>query len=368
MIVQGDLKPGTQIVQEALAERLGLSRTPLRKAIATLTQENFLVTDSRGAAFVRSFNDDELTIIWEIRAVLEGLVCRIAAERIEPQHLAYLESLIMSAAEKVTPQDWTAYRKADVHFHNYLTEVVDDPHLTKILDSFQILSLTLASGLLRPPEETLPEHLEIINALREQDADRAERAMVSHIRRSIQHVRAFRDEFNGSLPVSFSTEYVDMVNALSDELQQTVLIAYLDGEAAAIVHCKQGQRTLRVAIDSEQRLPLHATAAGKVLLAWKEQEDLNRFLGASDLKQFTPKTVTDAKALRRTLADVREKGYAVDDEEYELGVMSIAAPLWRQGRVIAALAVFASTAQVNAKTYPAIAARVVAQTEVSPET
>jgi DNA-binding GntR family transcriptional regulator len=79
MIVGGGLQPAEQLVQESLAERLNLGRKPLREAIATLAQEGFVEMTSRGAAFVRSFSDEDLISIWEIRAVLEGLVSRTAA-------------------------------------------------------------------------------------------------------------------------------------------------------------------------------------------------------------------------------------------------------------------------------------------------
>ncbi len=350
MIVQGDLKPGHKIVQENLADRLGISRTPLRRAIATLAQQNFLEMDNRGVAYVRKFDNEELTSIWEIRAVLEGLVCRLLAHRIRPQHIAYLRSLITSAAEEITDQDWTAYRQADAHFHNYLSELVDDPLVSNMLDSFQILSLTLARGLLRSPEETLPEHLEIIDALSSGDADRAEQAMLDHIRITIQHVRASKIEMNGVTSRALREISGDLVASLANDLKETVLVAHIEGQDAVIASYREGPRALRIALSSEGHLPLHATAAGKALLAWEEEDDLSRYFEAEKLEAITPNTITHLDVLRDELQEVRRKGFAVEDEEYELGGRSIAFPIRRHGRVIAAAAVLAPAFRLNVET------------------
>ena len=349
MVVQGILKPGEQIVQESLAERIGISRTPLRKAIATLVQQQFLEMTSRGVAYVRSFTHDELVSIWEIRAVLEGLVCRLAAHRAKPQHIAYLRSLITSAAEQITPDDWTVYRKADQEFHDYLSSLIKDPMLTKILDSFQILSITLAQGLLRPPEETLPEHLEILNALEARDADRAERAMIRHIRTSGLHLkmRSIQLAAVEALPEHFMEIIKSEVSELARQAEETVLVTCQDDREAVVVHQVEGPRPLRVALPDAARLPLHATAAGKVLLMEKEEENIRQLLGEKDLALFTSKTETDMNALLQSLKKIREQGYASEDEEYQLGVQGIAVPILSHNSIIAAVSVLIPTAHLQ---------------------
>lgn len=345
MIVRGALQPGEQLVQETLAEHLGLSRTPLRKAIATLAQEGFVEMTSRGAAFVRSFTDEELASIWEIRAVLEGLVCRTAARKAKVHHVAYLRSLITSAMEHVTPGNWTAYQEADREFHGYIAAVVDDPLLTRILDAYQILSITLAQGLLRPPEETLPEHLEILDAIGAGDAERAERAMVHHIRASLEHLRhPSRGGRAGSLPGHF----VPVARAASAELVaavgETACVTYRDGEEAVVLAAEEPERRLRVACPPDSRLPLHATAAGKVLLAARSATQIAGALGERELPRFTPRTLTRGEELLPLLEEVRKAGYAAEEEEHEEGVCGLAAPVKRRGETIAALSLLAPAA------------------------
>ncbi len=189
MITHGTLKAGEQLVQEDLATKLGVSRTPLRRALANLERDNFVRLSPRGEAYVLAFGPEEIASMFEIRAVLEGLTCRLAAPNIGTKHTIYLRSLLEAAAEEVERTgDWSAYRQADIEFHTYLTERAENPMLVKLLDSFQVMGLSLAQGLLRPPQETLQEHLAIIDALEAHDPDRAEKAMLSHIRKTISQM------------------------------------------------------------------------------------------------------------------------------------------------------------------------------------
>lgn len=189
MITHGTLKAGEQLVQEDLAAKLGVSRTPLRRALANLERDNFVRLSPRGEAYVLAFGPEEIASMFEIRAVLEGLTCRLAAPNIGTKHTIYLRSLLEAAAEEVERTgDWSAYRQADIEFHTYLTVLAENPMLVKLLDSFQVMGLSLAQGLLRPPQETLQEHLAIIDALEAHDPDRAEKAMLTHIRKTISQM------------------------------------------------------------------------------------------------------------------------------------------------------------------------------------
>lgn len=194
MIITGRLVSGQKLVQEELADRLGVSRTPLRSAIAKLERENFVKLTGRGEAFVAEFGPRQIADVFEMRAVLEGLICRLLAPTIERKHILYLQSLMTSVKPAMEGGDRDAYRDADVEFHTYLTNLVSDHPLSRMLESLHsIMRMSLAQGLLREPEETFHEHLQIIAALEAGDADAAERAMIDHIRRTIALLRAQED-------------------------------------------------------------------------------------------------------------------------------------------------------------------------------
>jgi DNA-binding GntR family transcriptional regulator len=171
-----------------LAQRLGVSRTPLRSAIASLEREGFVTVSPRGEATVVAFGPERIADLFEVRAVLEGLTCRLVAPTIERRHTLYLRSLITTAMPE--GDDWSAYREADQEFHKYLTSLLANDFLTRQLGAVRdVLQLSLAQGLLRPPAETLNEHIQIIDALEAHDANAAEQAMLNHIRTTIALMR-----------------------------------------------------------------------------------------------------------------------------------------------------------------------------------
>lgn len=190
-IVTGQLVPGQKLVQEDLAKQLGVSRTPLRSAIAALERDGFVALSPRGEATVLEFGPRRIADLFEIRAVLEGLTCRLVAPKIERKHTAYLRSLLQSAMPEDGSDDWSAYRAADHEFHTFLASLIEDVFLARQLETLQgIMTASFAQGLLRPPHETMVEHLEIIDALEAHDHDRAERAMLDHIRKTIALMRS----------------------------------------------------------------------------------------------------------------------------------------------------------------------------------
>lgn len=190
MILTGQLVSGQKLVQEDLAAQLGVSRTPLRSAIAKLSHENFVQMTSRSEAFVAEFGPDQIADLFEVRAVLEGLICRLLAPTIERKHTIYLRSLMVSVADEVESENTAIYRDADVEFHTYLADLVSERGFSQLLETVHsIMRMSLSQGILRSPAETHSEHLAIIDALEARDSDRAERVMIDHIRKTIVLLR-----------------------------------------------------------------------------------------------------------------------------------------------------------------------------------
>jgi IclR family pca regulon transcriptional regulator len=108
------------------------------------------------------------------------------------------------------------------------------------------------------------------------------------------------------------------------------------------------RRIMTITIGVGTRLPAHATSMGRVLLAHLPEEELEAFLAVTRLEAFTDRTLTEPEELRRLLATVREQGWALTDQELEIGLRSIAAPLRdANGRAVAALNVSAATSRVS---------------------
>jgi DNA-binding GntR family transcriptional regulator len=189
-ILQGQLVSGEKLVQEDLAAELGVSRTPLRSAIAQLSRENFVRMSSRSEAYVAEFGPERIADLFELRAVLEGLICRLLAPVIARKQTIYLRSLMASVSDLLDDPNDPTYREADIEFHTHLTDLAVEHGFSHLLDPVHsVMRMSLSQGILRAPEETYAEHLMIIDALEAGDSDAAERAMISHIRKTIVLLR-----------------------------------------------------------------------------------------------------------------------------------------------------------------------------------
>ncbi|MFI9048539.1 IclR family transcriptional regulator [Streptomyces sp. NPDC053427] len=126
---------------------------------------------------------------------------------------------------------------------------------------------------------------------------------------------------------------------LADELGETVNIAVLDNNAAVNIMQARGPASVTAQNWLGRRTPLHATSSGKALLA-HQPETVQQAVLASTLARLTERTITSAAALRRELAEVVERGFAVAREELELGLRAVAAPVRaRDGAVVGAISV-----------------------------
>lgn len=136
---------------------------------------------------------------------------------------------------------------------------------------------------------------------------------------------------------------------LSEKLGESCYGAVLDGsDVLYVVHIAQAQRFVNVGIRVGSRLPAYCTSIGRVLLSGLSDEALEHVL--ADLKpvRHTPKTVTAKSKLRDIVRETRRLGWSIVDEELEVGLMSVSAPIRsRSGEIIAALNVCGPTSRVT---------------------
>jgi DNA-binding IclR family transcriptional regulator len=99
------------------------------------------------------------------------------------------------------------------------------------------------------------------------------------------------------------------------------------GDHAITIDRYQGKNRLQVSTPIGQIIPLHVGASPKILLAYTPDPEREQILHSLELPQFTPNTITDINELRACLAEIKANGYAVDEEDYEVGVYAIGAPV-----------------------------------------
>ena len=130
-----------------------------------------------------------------------------------------------------------------------------------------------------------------------------------------------------------------LVRTLRVQLDETVsFFVRQDWEIEALV-TESSEQALRYSVPSGRRLPMHALAAGKVLLSAMPEEELVRYFAESERGHFTDATVTEEDALRRQIADIRQTGFATTDEEYSRGIEGIATLVTIGGEPVGSLSV-----------------------------
>jgi IclR family transcriptional regulator, pca regulon regulatory protein len=126
------------------------------------------------------------------------------------------------------------------------------------------------------------------------------------------------------------------LEALVGEVHESSSIAVLDGADIVYVARVPTTRIMRVAISVGTRFPAHATSMGRVLLAGLGEPELSTYLAHAALERITPRTVATPEALRRELVGVRNRGWAIVDQELEDGLRSVAAPIRDRTRTVVA--------------------------------
>lgn len=138
---------------------------------------------------------------------------------------------------------------------------------------------------------------------------------------------------------------------LSRRVNESCSVAVLDGKEIVYVARVAGKRIMSVNITLGTRLPALATSMGRVLLANLSATGLHAFLAEAEIERFTEHTITDRDALAEEIDKVRTRGYAVLDQELEIGLRSIAVPLRdRAGRAFAGLNISTQAARVSRET------------------
>jgi DNA-binding IclR family transcriptional regulator len=156
-----------------------------------------------------------------------------------------------------------------------------------------------------------------------------------------------------------ASESREQMYALAQATGETVQLAVFDHLSVLYIRILESRQAVRMSTIAGARAPAHCTGVGKVLLAHQAEDVIRQVLDAG-LERYTEATITDPKALAGELAEIRAKGYAFDDEEIEIGLRCVAAPIRNHsGRVIAAISVAAPVQRMTKKNAQATVSAVV---------
>jgi DNA-binding GntR family transcriptional regulator len=181
-ILTGFLTPGKRISEPAIAQRLGLSRTPIREALQYLAKEGLVEMVPNKGARVKLLSLREIKEVYEVRAVLESEGARLAALYANSEDIQMIESQLESL-NHLDPQDFLAQRQADMAFHARFVAAGKNMTLERLFSDLQgSLSLLrhYTSNLSQTPE-TQAQHLAIFKAIQDKDSSRAAAAAKEHV-------------------------------------------------------------------------------------------------------------------------------------------------------------------------------------------
>ncbi len=194
LVLKGELLPNQRINQNTLAQTLGVSRTPVIKALHMLEAEGLVDNIPNRGFYIHKTTLRELIELYMLRQSLEMVAANNLAETGTNEQIDRLFSLFSPfiGQEDINVD---AYFNADRQFHTLMMDWCDNSLLRHINESLRLMDRTFSFGLLRPPKETLSEHLAIIDALRGRDAVRVQEVVRQHTEYTKQNLQNIIKQF-----------------------------------------------------------------------------------------------------------------------------------------------------------------------------
>lgn len=194
LILAGDAPPGTPLKEEALADIVGVSRTPIRDALRRLEQELYARRTASGRLVVASWDMDDVAEMFALRAMLEGHAAARAATRITPQALAQLRDANgqIEAALALPQPDVAVFLTQNRRFHDIIIAAAGSARLEAMLTALveqPVVRRTAARYTAQELVRSAREHAELIQACTARDGEWARALMQAHIRRALHAFR-----------------------------------------------------------------------------------------------------------------------------------------------------------------------------------
>jgi len=185
-IDEGVYRPGDRLVESELAEKLGVSRTPVREALQLLETQILVTRDGR-SLIVASLDHNQLAELYTVRAELEGLAARLAAKHASPEEVNVLADMVQADRELVgNPK---ALARANRRFHLQIHRASHNRFLVQQLDLVHRSMALLASTSLEAEgrgAQAVAEHAAIVDAIRAGNGEAADQALRDHISRAFE--------------------------------------------------------------------------------------------------------------------------------------------------------------------------------------
>ena len=182
----GTYRPGDRLVESELAERFGVSRTPIREALQRLETQSLLARDGR-SLIVASLDHNQMAELYMVRSELEGLAAKLAARHATEEEVRFLKEMVEEDRARVG--DPAALARTNRRFHRQVHLASHNRYLVQQLDlvyrSMALMATTSLAAKGRS-EVALAEHAEIVDAIARGDGEAASAALRAHISRAFE--------------------------------------------------------------------------------------------------------------------------------------------------------------------------------------
>lgn len=183
-ILTGELKPGEPLMEVKLAEKLGVSRTPIREAIRKLELDGLVVIKPRRSACVASITKEDLTDVLEVRRVLEKLSIELCCRKRTGQDVVLLKESLEKFKQSIKKNDLTEIAVTDVQFHETIYNATGNKRLCQILYNLREQMYRYRLEYIKDEQtrkQLIIEHEKILWAIEQRDEKKAVEAILLHI-------------------------------------------------------------------------------------------------------------------------------------------------------------------------------------------
>ena len=191
-ILRGEMEPGERLMEIALAERLGVSRTPIREAMRKLEQEGLVVMIPRRGAQVANITEKDLNDVLEVRIALENVAIEKACARMSEEEMSRLWLAAKEFEHTIAEGNLVKLAEADVAFHEVIYQASDNKRLIQVLNNMREQTYRYRYEYVKGNStynQLIDEHAKIIAGFEKKDSEYVKAIMHTHLENQIEAVR-----------------------------------------------------------------------------------------------------------------------------------------------------------------------------------
>jgi len=191
MIINNELKPGEVLYLEKLADKFGVSITPIRQAFLKLETSNLVFFRSNGCAYVKNIDEKAAEDIWDYRILIECYASGSVAENITDEEITEIENKLLLTRQD--PEIFSIHHEADNYLHTTLTKYCNNEHIKRALQYIEpnlarVRYFSIQASDFKNIRYALKEHEQILDVIKRRDSKGIPEALSEHLRRGKQRM------------------------------------------------------------------------------------------------------------------------------------------------------------------------------------